>query len=280
MCTQVTEDLRQEPVPTLVQLLESIQTEQPIHSSFDLYHGLISRLNNVPTDEFLKLVGELILSSYHMPHETSILMLLHHQAALRQAVPPLLAKHSDKNILTNLDLRRLMLIRQCVLPDERMPIDDLIQTLQNNGVQPLAYSANSIEQIVASAFDSHGSQLIIFSIKQNSNRILCGFILKPDLGIIEPWVNLNAAKQKLKHLLSESKIVSSAVTMTYVDKAVRHFLADGHDHGYVPSPYFIQIAELLGTSDWYPELMPNAKDYFASMIKLSIIPNCMAIKVN
>ena len=242
-------------LPKLPEFLEKIKRENQIRSSFDLYDGLMSQMQTISLDMQLMMVSELAATKKSMPHEVAILLTLHVKAEVRENVSAVLMRHIDDNTFTSLDLRRLIVIRNWLLPNERTPMDALIKALKIKGVSPAPYPLVKIITIMASAFDGAGAQLIAFSVKCDSSRIIGGFILKQGVGIREPWVRLKSSKGELEHMLESSELVLKPVNIAYVNKAVRHFIAEGHQKNNVPTAVFLQISELLGVTEWQPELL-------------------------
>ena len=242
-------------IPKFPEFLEQIRREHRIRSSFDLYDGLMSQLQMMPADVYIPMVSELAMTKKDMPHEVAVMMLLNPKSEVRTQIIKILTICANQKVFTPLDLRRLIVIRNWIPSAERPPIDDLIKSLRLQGVSPAPYPITKIDTIMASTFDGAGAQLILFGAKQGSNRIIGGFILKHDIGIREPWVDLKAAKGEIEGIVENSGLVFKPITINYVNKAVRHFIADGHGHGNIPSPFFLQIAEILGATEWQPELI-------------------------
>lgn len=242
-------------MPRLPEFLEMVRRENRIRSSFDLHDGFMSQLQIMPTDFHLSMVIELAVTKKSTPHEIAVMMLLNTKAEIRQQIAHILIGCVDQKTFTSLDLRRLIVIRNWVPSAERMPIDNLIKAIRLQGISPTPYPIGRIDNMMASTFDGAGAQLISFSARQGSARVIGGFILKHDVGIREPWVNLKAVKGEYESMLENSKLISKSVTIAYVNKAVKHFLAEGHEHGYIPTPFFLQIAEILGATEWQPELI-------------------------
>lgn len=238
-------------MPKLPEYLEQIRKEHRIRTSFDLYDGMLSQMKTIPAPMQLFLINELIETKKPMPHEIAVMMLLHQNVTIRKQIAVLFQGQVSKETFTPLDLRRLIVIRNWLPDDERDTIDELIKSIRKTGVSPLPYPGSRVNAILASAFDGAGAQLIFFEAKQKSQRIIGGFIVKQGIGIREPWVETKAAKGQFEEVCNgcdESTL--KPVSSIYVKKAVQHFIAEGHKLNKAPSPYLLQIAEIMGAKEW------------------------------
>ena len=245
-------------MPKLPEFLEQIRKKHRIRSSFDLYDGFMSQMQIMPVSVQLFLISELVATTKSIPHEVAVMMLLHPNREVRLQVARLM-ENIHKKVFTSLDLRRLIVIRNWILADERVAIDNLIKEIRLQKIEPAPYPISKIDKVVASVFDGAGAQLILFQAKQDNHRVVGGFILKQGIGIREPWVNTKAAKGEFEQICEHNEMELKPITLAYVHKAVRHFLAEGHASGTIPSPLLLQIAEIMGVREWQAELIliPN-----------------------
>lgn len=240
-------------IPKLPELLEQIRRENRIRSSFDLFEGLMSQMQIMPVPVQLELINELTVTTKSMPHEIAVMMLLHPNVEIRKSVVKLFTNYVPIKVFTPLDLRRLIVIRGWLPTNERPLVDDLIKKIRLQNIPSAPYPSSKLNAVMASTFDGAGAQLILFQTKQDNQRIIGGFIVKQGVGIREPWVKIKAAKGEFEEMCERSTMQLKPVTLAYVDKAVRHFLAEGRQASNVPSPILLQISELTGATEWRAE---------------------------
>ncbi len=258
-------------VPDLPELLEKLKRETKINSSYELCEALIAQLQVMALPIQLSVLQKLAASKKAMPHEVSILLLLHPNTQFRTMAPKVLLSLVQDKVFTPVDLRRMIVIRNWLLEEEREPLDSLIQTIRRSGIAPAPYPVASVNQLIASVFDGAGAQLIAFQVKHRNQRILGGLILKCGIGIRDPWVMMKAAKGEFKQLLVEDNgLERKPVSRAYVNKAIRHFLAQGQIHHQVPNAYLLQISELMGAKDWQPQRIQFDDELHRLQSKLAI----------
>jgi len=240
-------------MPAFPELLERLRREQGFKNAFELYELIVPQIQLLPAMKQLAIIAEMAHAKKAIAHEVAVLMLLHPKLAVRWQVANLLYNLSDVQVFTPVDLRRLIMIRNWVLPEERDDIDQLIAHLRKNKLSPAPYPLAKISKLVGSSMDGAGVALIVMEFKRNNQRQVAGFLIKIGVGIRDAWVMNKAPKHYFDEVIKaheERSVPNKPVSPVYVNKIVQHFLSESLKSKEIPEPGFLQIAEIFGADNW------------------------------
>ncbi len=177
------------------------------------------------------------------------LLCLDRDPRLRQGIPPLLAAHPAA--LSGDDLRRLIALRNWLPETERPAIDRVIKAARRAGVECAAWPAPQPHRLFAAPIDGSAAQGICLTIDTPRRNRFATVLLRLGQGVIDAWASPVCRKAEVKQMLEMAVEQSRAqpVSRAFLDRAVCHHLADAVAP---PPPGLLQVAELVGATDWLP----------------------------
>jgi hypothetical protein len=106
--------------------------------------------------------------------------------------------------------------------------------------------------ITASMIDGSGAQSLILTSRGGRKGILAGILLKLGSGVADCWCGDEASRRDINETLGTMRHSGMAgeVGRAYLDSAVQNAIAAGTRTSRPPGNALLQIAELVGGSDW------------------------------
>lgn len=153
--------------------------------------------------------------------------------------------------LDGVALRRLITIRNWVPETERGAIDVAIRAARAAGVECAPWPASRPAEIHGSSLDGAGAQSFMMVAREGRKRFLAAIMTK--VGVSDAHlVPRSKAELAADLAFAREETGISALSRQYLDLAIRHHLHAGLAEGRPPPSELLEIAELIGASDWIP----------------------------
>lgn len=240
-------------------LVESFFTEHPTLTAFELSDILFESLHALPAEAAQSMIVCLTENQRTVAQEAAVLFLLHPKPGIRELTINTLIELYAEKLLTPVNLRRLVTIRQWWPEEERKPLDTLIaaQRKREGQFADIPPPPDKI-RYEACLFDGSGVQMIFIETEQGKNCRLGGFLVKHEVGIRDAWMtSVHMPEKELRslrrQLQKEQPLPLSQVSEEYVAQIASHFMALNNRNKETPEPHFLEIYELLGAQAWRAE---------------------------
>ncbi|MBF0178224.1 MAG: hypothetical protein HQL63_15465 [Magnetococcales bacterium] len=221
---------------------------------FQIHAQMDHMLRVVPPEMQKILLQEMHQLQRPLVAEAMALLVLHPQDALRLTVREMLAQ-SPARIAPD-TVRRLIVLRNWLPPNERALLDQTIRSARQHGVSCAQWSTG--EEVInryALAMDGGGALGFFLLSQADRQQRLSSMLAKRNFGIVDAWcgeaIPHSAMRRQLRlQILEEGFQIVSGV---FSDLMVKHHLHVGLEHGHPPPPGLLQIAETVAATDWQPE---------------------------
>lgn len=217
--------------------------------------GAISQFTYaMPTEVRVALAAAMATCEFPMLREVVPLLALDDRKEVRKGVAAVLADLA--RALTPAGLRRLIAIRSWLPEDERPLVDKAIKAARRQGVECAQWTPGAEAEAHASMIDGSGAQGFLVVSSLGRKYRLSSVLLRLRSGIVDAWSsNEPESKRSLDRQLgkAEEQAALQTVSRAYLDRAVQHHLAVACSHDQVPPVGLLEVAEVLGASDWRPD---------------------------
>jgi hypothetical protein len=196
---------------------------------------------------------ELALSSHVVLREAVPLLLLDDDSSVRVAAAQALEQIAHPETLSPATLRRAITIRNWIPVGDRPPLDAAIRKARLAGVEIGAWPEPARDlELYASIVDGSGAQSILAASRVAKKGLFTGLLLRHGTGVMDGWVDEDISRGQIGKLLREANMSapSARVDMGFVDLVVQHAVGASVHQDSVPPSSLLQIAELLGGTEW------------------------------
>ncbi|MEO5333456.1 MAG: hypothetical protein H7839_15695 [Magnetococcus sp. YQC-5] len=256
---QITNYAPQQEVPTRGQVDAMFESLVHEHGGepFAISDTLGQMIRALPLDAQSALIGEFAYSNLPGMKDAVVLLCLHTEATVRHEALQWLQQNAPS--ITSSALRRLIVMRNWVLPQERKWLDPLIRTARIKGVECAHWGTGSqLSSLQASQMDGVGAQSLLLSMVDEGEQTRIGAVLlKQNNGISDAWVTPSVSRQEsaLTFRQAGKREFFLDVSEEYLHAAIRHHLAVGLEQGEPPPIGLLLLAETLAATVWIPERM-------------------------
>jgi hypothetical protein len=103
-----------------------------------------------------------------------------------------------------------------------------------------------------SMIDGSGAQSLIAHSRTGKRGLFAGLLLRHGTGVVEAWADRDLSRTKINKMLREAQLsgLLCPVERAYVDRMVQHAIGTGLEQGSVPPEGLLEIAELIGGTEW------------------------------
>jgi hypothetical protein len=196
---------------------------------------------------------ELALSEHKVLREAVPLLLLDDESSVRVAAAGALEQIAHPETLSPDMLRRAITIRNWIPAGDRATLDSAIRKARLAGVEIGAWpqAARDLE-LYASIVDGSGAQSILSASRSGKKGLFGGLLLRHGTGVMDAWADAQLSRGQIGKMLREAQMAAptARVEMGFVDTIVQHAIGASVEHGSVPPAALLEIAELLGGTEW------------------------------
>jgi hypothetical protein len=231
-------------------LLDELGTSA--ENPFMVVEGLAETGALMPTDLHAFMTHELGLSPHPVLREAVPLLLLDPEPAVRQAAAVVLEQIAGPETISPVMLRRTLLIRNWVPEGERAAIDRLIRKARVKGVTFAKWTVAPALAINCSMVDGSGAQSLLLTTPAGRTGLFVGLLLKQGFGIRDCWCDRSLPRHEINRSLKEAPQAMTwhATGRGHLDVVVQHHIARGLAMGHLPQATMVEIAEIIGATDW------------------------------
>ena len=234
----------------------------------DVRTALAGILDECDGDPFMA-VGSMIEGGHAMPAEirgalasalasagspeargAAVMFLLDPDSVVRQAVARALVQVAV--LLTPIEVRRLIAMRNWRPENERAEVDAIIRKARGTGIECAQWEGGSIEAILATAVDGAGTQGFLLVSPVGRKMRISSLLAKR--GIADAWSGEPESRRQTEATLAGAGMDAPmlAVSRSYLNGAVGHHLALSLEKGKSPPLGLLQVAEAIGGAHWQP----------------------------
>ena len=191
------------------------------------------------------------------------LVLLAPEGSCRQAAAAALEQMAAEKRLTPAGLRRLIAVRSWLPESERRSIDHAIRRARLAGVDCAPWpQQGQVRAIQASVIDGSGCQSLLALAKDGSRHMFTGILIKQGFGVRDVMVERGLPRREGDAMLSgvASQVLVRPVERAYLDRVVQHALSTGLEAGHMPPLALLEIAEVLGATEWRAQPLNPARE--------------------
>ena len=196
---------------------------------------------------------ELALSPHQILRDAAPLLLLDEDSSVRKAAAGALEQTARADTLSSDSLRRAITVRNWIPTADRVPLDAAIRKARLAGVDIGGWPEPVRDlEFYASMIDGSGAQTIIAVSRIGKKGLFAGLLLRHGDGVIDSWADQDLSRAKINKLLREAQMATpcARVDRTFVDTMIQHAIGTSVAHNAVPPSTLLEMAELLGGSEW------------------------------
>jgi hypothetical protein len=224
-----------------------------VSSPFDVVEALKGSGAMLPAMLRGFMTTELALSSHAVLREAVPLLLLDDESSVRVAAAQALEQIAHPETLSPDSLRRAITIRNWIPAGDRPALDAAIRKARLAGVEIGAWPEPARDlELYASIVDGSGAQSILAASRVAKKGLFTGVLLRHGVGVMDGWVDQDMSRGQIGKLLREAQMAAPSVRvdMGFVDLIVQHAVGASVQQDTVPPSSLLQIAELLGGTEW------------------------------
>jgi hypothetical protein len=178
------------------------------------------------------------------------MFLLDSSAEVRRAVADALARTAS--LLSPVDLRRLIAMRNWRPERERVDVDTIIRNARTAGIECARWEAGSIETALSTAIDGAGTQSFLLISPAGRKKRISSILIKN--GVADAWCGEPETARRIETTIASAgmDLPMLAISRPYLDRVLSHFLALTTERGEAAPLGLLQVAETIGGADWQP----------------------------
>jgi hypothetical protein len=202
----------------------------------------------------------MLASSDATIREASVGWLLDAGPQTRRTAAERLGQAAGHGRISSTMLRRLILIRNWLVEEERALVDTGIRIARQAGIEIAPAPAAEISEVIATAIDGAGSQSFFVVVRDGRKHAVCALLLKRDHGVADAWVNRGLTRRAATQFLGEVAEQTDCFHSTgdHLRLALADGLATSRDRGQPPPFGLVDVVERSGLATIQPEAMPAA----------------------
>ncbi|MDF1579333.1 MAG: hypothetical protein P1P74_00990 [Desulfuromonadales bacterium] len=231
----------------LLSALEELESGSP----FELFDAVLQMMLVGDSDVQVILCRHMLEVEHPVIREMAALMLFHPVAEVRSGVARQLAEVEGR-FLTPETLRRLIVARNWFPEELRKQIDQTVTNARRARVECAPLPPRRGTVVYASGVDGAMAQTFQVMIPEGKGFLCCAIMPKRGAGVADAFFIHLANKRERNNFVEMLKAETGAheSTSDYLDRRICQALADGAEHGKVPSHWLAAIAEQLGCDQW------------------------------
>jgi hypothetical protein len=243
------------PPEEMLQMVRHLMDElaHMVSSPFEVVEALKGSGAMLPAMLRSFMATELALSEHPVLREAVPLLLLDDESSVRVAAAGALEQIAHPETLSPDMLRRAITIRNWIPAADRATLDSAIRKARLAGVEIGAWpqAARDLE-LYASIVDGSGAQSILSASRTGKKGLFGGLLLRHGTGVMDAWADAQLSRGQIGKMLREAQMAAptARVEMGFVDTVVQHAIGASVEHGGVPPAALLEIAELLGGTEW------------------------------
>jgi len=244
--------------PDLDELLASLARDIQ-GDEFGVTHALTEFTFAMPIQGRLGLAAAMLTSSFPVLREAAPLLVLDGRKEMRQGLARLLLEQAGA--LQPAGLRRLIAVRSWLPEEERPLVDQAAKKARQQGIESAHWAPGEDAEIHSTMIDGSGAQGFMIVSKAGRKHRLSSVLLRLRSGVVDAWTSSELqSKRTLDHQLrlAGRETAMRIVPRRYLDRTVQHHLAVGCQAGQMPPLGLLEVAEVLGASDWRPNRLNMA----------------------
>jgi hypothetical protein len=225
-------------------------------NAFALFSCVAENSEGVPEEHRAVMAAALLFSGEAAAVEASIGWLLDPAATVRQAIGSALEDAARKGKVTPTMLRRMITMRNWLPEESRAALDSAIATARRKGVSPAQWDDVEVRQLVTTGVDGSGAIGLLAHCRNKRKNVLGSLVLKHGFGVRDAWAQEGMTQKKIDRTFFEVGLLDQfTIAPDFIQSAVGHFLALGHQTGSMPPFGLVQFLEAVGVSSVQPELI-------------------------
>ncbi len=224
-----------------------------VTSPFDVISALQNAGAVLPTALRGFMATELALSPHAVLRDAVPYMLLDDDSEVRSDAARALEQTAHPDTLSPDTLRRAIALRNWLPPGDRAALDAALRKARVAGTETGAWPAAATDlEFYASTIDGSGAQNVFAASRSGKKGLFAGILVRFGVGVIDTWIDLEVSRGKITKLLKEAQMEAACtrVDRSFVDTLVQHALGTSVARGAVPPAALLELAELLGGSEW------------------------------
>lgn len=245
-----------DPLAEILQAMADLGAE----NVFERFALIADQFRLAPEEMQLQLAVELAVHKSPVLREVAGLMSFHPLAGVRDQFPSILASIGADKIAPE-TLRRLILSRNWHSDIVRADIDRAIADARRAGVQCAKVRETEITEIFASPVDGAAAQGFWIIGRKGGQHVVASVLVKCSEGIIDAWVTPYLSTTEMKKMIRAFKEDGGAqpVARWLLERMVGHGLGIGLSRNKALPVGLLEVAEIMGFSNWKPELIDPEK---------------------
>jgi hypothetical protein len=243
------------PPDEMLKMVRHLMDElaQMVTTPYEVVEALKSSSAVLPSTLRSFMTTELALSAHPILREAVPLLLLDDDTTVRKAAAGALEQIAHPDTLSSSALRRAITIRNWIPSGDRAPLDSAIRKARLAGVEIGAWPEPMASlEFFASVIDGSGAQSLLAVSRTAKKGLFSGVLLRHGAGVVDAWADASATRGQIGKLLREAQMQaqSAPVNKSFVDRAIQHAIGASVQFDGVPPPSLLEIAELVGGSEW------------------------------
>jgi hypothetical protein len=238
-------------LPADIELALDQLLEASGNDPFGLVSIFVQGGHTLPDEAKAALAMHLGVDARPVARAAAVLCLLDSSADVRDAAAAGLGQTAA--LLSSVDLRRLITMRNWRPEFERAGIDAIIRKMRAAGIACAAWEKNALETIQASPIDGSAAQVLQIVSQAGRKKRISSILTRN--GVVDA---LSTSPQTSRDVARAVKASNEEVSMldverSYLDRMVSHHLALAVARDEVPPIGLLEVAELIGGADWQPQ---------------------------
>lgn len=224
-----------------------------VTSPFDVISALQNAGAVLPTALRGFMATELALSPHAVLRDAVPFMLLDKDTEVRTGAARALEQTAHPDTLSPDALRRAIALRNWIPAGDRPALDGAIRKARVAGAQTGAWPSPTPDlEFYVSTIDGSGAQNIFATSRVGKKGLFAGILVRFGTGVIDTWIDPEVSRGKITKLLKEAQMGAACtrVDRAFIDTLVQHALGTSVAHNSVPPAALLELAELLGGSEW------------------------------
>lgn len=226
---------------------------------FEAAHFIAEFTYAMPSEVSVALASAMTICDFEVLRNAAPLLVLDERQAVRKGIAGTLVQNAEA--LTPESLRRLIAIRSWLPEEERATVDKIVKTARRKGVEPASWQSGEAIEAHSSAIDGSGAQGFLIISKAGRKYRLSSILTRLRSGVVDAWSSKEPeSKRQINRQLSmaSEQTELKPVSREYLDRSVRHHLDASCRNHRIPPVGLLEVAEVLGASDWRPDRLDPA----------------------
>jgi hypothetical protein len=241
-------------VPDMGKYLEDLYADG-LTDPFEIYEHFVSHLRLMHEEERFFLIEEMSRTQHEGVQVLMGLFNLHPDPAIRASVRNHMSHFTGPAWMSQVTLRRLILMRNWLPESERPQLDRLIKLNRMARVACEPVGEGQLKAVFASSLDGTGSCGIWLFSATGNHCHHTHIVLKQGEGVHESWfmelADQEAMEQEIQQIHKSPEF--GELDASFLAQLMSHFIYTGQQHQKVPHGSLLQVVERLGNLDWDPE---------------------------